>query len=270
MPKSKQSARESEWRKWDLQAHTPASHLNNQFGGGWDAYVQGLFRAAIAKDIEALGITDYFTIDGYKKIRTEYIDDQAKMRALFASAEIDKIAEILIVPNVEFRLDRIVGKSRLNCHLLFSDELSIRDIEENLHDLNFTDQTQPQATAQKRKLKAENLRELGERLRLEHQPFQNQAPLFVGMENAVVNDDSILQALSDSRFTMSRGRIRGSCWKPGLLRQGRLGGSAEKVADGSQAKAAKLQCGYPESLLGRHRPHVGVEVEFFRYSLKLR
>ncbi len=42
--------RGSEWRKWDLQVHTPASHLNNQFGSDWDAYVQSLFLALIAKD----------------------------------------------------------------------------------------------------------------------------------------------------------------------------------------------------------------------------
>lgn len=43
--------RGSEWRKWDLQIHTPASHLNNQFGDNWDTYVKNLYRALIAKDV---------------------------------------------------------------------------------------------------------------------------------------------------------------------------------------------------------------------------
>jgi hypothetical protein len=47
-------SRGSEWRKWDLQVHTPASHLNNQFGSDWDVYVQKLFRTAIAKNIAAV------------------------------------------------------------------------------------------------------------------------------------------------------------------------------------------------------------------------
>lgn len=57
-------ARGSLWRKWNFQVHKPASHLNNQFGSDWDGYVQKLFRTAIAKDISAIALTDYFTIDG--------------------------------------------------------------------------------------------------------------------------------------------------------------------------------------------------------------
>ena len=40
----------SEWRKWDLQIHTPFSILNNQFGDPnneetWDNYVKELFKS---------------------------------------------------------------------------------------------------------------------------------------------------------------------------------------------------------------------------------
>lgn len=65
------SSRGLEWRKWDLQVHTPASHLNNKFGEDWDVYVQALFRATIAKDLAFIALTDYFTIDGYKKVRQD-------------------------------------------------------------------------------------------------------------------------------------------------------------------------------------------------------
>ncbi|APT74885.1 hypothetical protein SU69_05645 [Thermosipho melanesiensis] len=67
--------RGSEWRKWDLHVHTPFSYLNNQFGNDFDQYVKGLFKRAIQKEIAAIGITDYFSIEGYKKLK-EYLDDE--------------------------------------------------------------------------------------------------------------------------------------------------------------------------------------------------
>lgn len=202
MPQNeKLGSRGSEWRKWDLHVHTPASYLYNQFGNDWDAYVQGLFRVAIAKDISVLGLTDYFTIDGYRTIKDNYLSKPEKLAALFTADEIKKISCISIFPNVEFRLNKLVGKSRINCHVIFSDEVSIKDIEENfLHDLSFTNEAQPQATAEKRKLKVENLRELGQRLVTEHAAFADKNPLIVGMTNAVVDDDEILNALQDSKF----------------------------------------------------------------------
>jgi len=197
-------SRGSEWRKWDVQIHTPASHLNNQFGSNWDEYVQNLFRTAIEKDIAVIGITDYFTIDGYKKVRQEYLEDEAKLSTLFTSEEIQKIRKILLLPNVEFRLDTFVGTNRVNCHVILSDEVSVTDIEEHfLHDLNFTYQGEPQKTAEKRRLKIANLKELGERLIAEHPTFADLgAATQVGMINAVVDDEDITKTLksSPSRF----------------------------------------------------------------------
>lgn len=195
--------RGSLWRRWDFQVHTPASHLNNQFGTDWDAYVQALFRKAIANDIAVIALTDYFTIDGYKRVRCEYLEKPDKLAELFSSDEIEAVRRIRVFPNVEFRLNKIIDNSnRVNAHVLLSDELSIRDIEEHfLHDLEFTDQAEPQATAQKRKLKIDNLSELGARLQSEHIAFREDGDaLFVGMKNAVVDDDAVLKALSDTRF----------------------------------------------------------------------
>lgn len=194
-------ARGSEWRKWDFQVHTPASHLNNQFGSDWDVYVQNLFRAAIAKDISAIGLTDYFTIDGYKKVKEEYLSQPAKLASLFTADEIDRISTILVFPNIEFRLSRFVGPNRINCHVILSEDLSPRTIEEHfLHDLTFTNKADPQQAAEKHKLKVENLRDFGERLKSEHAAFAEHDSLFVGMMNAVVDDDDIVRALQDGRF----------------------------------------------------------------------
>jgi predicted metal-dependent phosphoesterase TrpH len=61
--------RGSEWRRWDLQVHTPYSILNNGFGADFDAYARTLFERAVDEGIAAIGITDYFTIEGYKALR---------------------------------------------------------------------------------------------------------------------------------------------------------------------------------------------------------
>lgn len=194
-------ARGSEWRKWDLQIHTPASHLNHKFGSDWDVYVTNLFRAAIAEEIAVIGLTDYFTIDGYKKIKEEYLSNPEKLAKIFTPEEISKIASIRILPNVEFRLNKFVGENRVNCHVILSDDVEIRDIEEQfLHDIEFTDQAEPQETAEKLKLKVENLRRFGQRLAEEHAPFKNDNPLFLGMKHAVVDDEHIMKRLKDKRF----------------------------------------------------------------------
>jgi hypothetical protein len=185
-------SRGSEWRRWDLQIHTPASHLNNQFGIDWDRYVQGLFRAAIAKDLAVIGLTDYFTIDGYKTIKEQYLANPAKLAQLFSPEEVEQTERIRVFPNVEFRLNKLVGPNRINCHVICSDEIPIKDIEENfLHDLSFTNEAQPQATAERRKLKVQNLEEFGARLIKEHPAFADEG---------TPDDDDILKALQDSKF----------------------------------------------------------------------
>src|SRR4051812_47432263 len=93
----------SEWRKWDLHIHSPASILENGFGSDWDVYVATLFKTILKKEIAVIGITDYFTIDGYKKIKEEYLANDDKLRTLFSAEEIEKIKKILILPNIEFR-----------------------------------------------------------------------------------------------------------------------------------------------------------------------
>jgi predicted metal-dependent phosphoesterase TrpH len=76
-PSAPDLARGSEWRKWDLHVHSPASGLNNQFpklpGGDpdWESYVKKLEGLT---DVAVLGITDYFSIDGYRKLQA-YTED---------------------------------------------------------------------------------------------------------------------------------------------------------------------------------------------------
>ncbi|MBC7195947.1 MAG: AAA family ATPase, partial [Deferribacterales bacterium] len=194
--------RGSEWRKWDLHVHTPFSILNNQFGNyqeetTWDDYVKELFRKAIEKKIVVIGITDYFSIDGYEKIKNEYLGNEKKLSSLFKNDEIESIKKILILPNIEFRLNKFVGRNSINFHVIFSDEVHINDIKENfLHEIDFVYEGNPQSQDEKWKLKIENLERLGEKLKKEHSEFKGKSDLLIGMKNAVVDDSQILEVLN--------------------------------------------------------------------------
>lgn len=153
----------STWRKWDLHVHTPESHLNQDFNGNFDSYFKTLFNTAIENDIAAIGPTDYFTIDGYKKIR-QYLNDSAKLNALFDSdlGKIKKIKQILVLPNIELRLNFLVNNNKAVFHIIFSDQLAIDDIERNfLHKLSFINTVAP---ANRRNLTTDNLMALGKQL----------------------------------------------------------------------------------------------------------
>ncbi len=186
----------SQWNKWDLHVHTPFSILNNGFGNDWDVYVKELFTRAIKNNIISIGITDYFIIDGYKKLKTEYLENHNKLKELFTDEEINKISKILVLPNVEFRLNKLVGTNRINYHILFSNNVSIEDIEENfLHELDFIYESNPQGHDEKRKLKVRNLEALGCKLKEQHQHFRTKSDLEIGMMNAVVDDEQITNLL---------------------------------------------------------------------------
>lgn len=85
--------RGSLWNKWDFHVHTPYSLLNNGFGfdpcvhydanDPFDSYVVQLFTKAVDNDVSAIGITDYFSIEGYCRIRKNYLQDKKKMEILF-------------------------------------------------------------------------------------------------------------------------------------------------------------------------------------------
>ncbi len=198
--KYNQFQRGSIWRKWDLQVHTPFSHLSNGFGDDFDEYVKKLFKAAIEKQIAVIGITDYFCIEGYKKIKQEYLNNDTKLAELFTDKEIKQIKKIKLFPNVEFRLDTLVDGNRVNFHVIFSDEVLITDIEENfLHELDFIYEGNPQGTDEKWKLKIPNLETLGQSLKKEHAEFNSDTDLFVGMKCAVVNHTQIAEILTNKK-----------------------------------------------------------------------
>lgn len=191
--------RGSTWRKWDLHIHSPLSILNNQFPKASDGTPdwEPFLAALEALDIAVLGITDYFTIEGYKKLRE--FQRHGRLKNIHT-----------ILPNIEFRLDKIIaskkdGKQprRLNFHVIFSDEVDPKDIEEHfLHNLDFFFEGKPGEDDWKEKLKVSNLEALGRKLKEQHAPFRESgdSELKIGAGQAVVSHEQITKELQSPRF----------------------------------------------------------------------
>jgi len=169
----------STWNVWDFHLHTPHSILNNQFGDPdddetWEKYISEVERITSEKGIVAVGFTDYFTIEGYKKVL------QFKERG--------RLENVLAFPNIEFRLNVSVNERRLNIHVLFSPDVKPERVEENfLHDLDFVHENDPFEGPQIRKLKISNLTEFGNNTQQQHERFSGLKPFQVGCMTAVVD-----------------------------------------------------------------------------------
>lgn len=110
----------SEWRKWDLHVHTKGTNKNDNFTSqDFEKFCVVFFRKAIEKDIQAIGITDYFSIDNYRKVKefVKEIDSSDQ----FDISEKEKIKEIFLLPNVELRILPATGSGGLiNIHCIFN------------------------------------------------------------------------------------------------------------------------------------------------------
>ena len=117
--------RGSEWRKWDLHIHTPGTAKNDHYGNSdevWERYIEALEKS----DVTVFGITDYFSISNYIKVK-EY-QKQNRLKGKF------------LLPNVEMRIYPVTDKSKLiNIHAIFDPFLDVADIErEFFRQLQFT------------------------------------------------------------------------------------------------------------------------------------
>ncbi len=127
------SPRGSTWNKWDLHVHSPAS-FHEGFGLDRDIHAEEAHEDAIwdryldeleaLDDISCVAITDYFSIEGYKRIRRE-IEENGRLDNLD-----------LVIPNIELRINNFItsrhdgnGKP-IEVHVLFSDDLSPTQIQD--------------------------------------------------------------------------------------------------------------------------------------------
>lgn len=192
--------RGSTWNKWDFHIHTPFSLLNNLYGfnpynnpSQFDDYVKKLFTAATNNNIVAIGITDYFSIEGYKLIRNNYLSNDTKLYELFPDEHlIERIKNIFVFPNVELRIDTFVGDKSINYHVIFSDEISVNDIEENfLHRL-----TIKQTDNFILPLNYNSIEIIGKDFK-SYNNTEKRQDYIVGLEKITVNNDEVKQALKE-------------------------------------------------------------------------
>jgi ABC-type lipoprotein export system ATPase subunit len=106
-----------------LHVHTPESIVHNYTGGDredvWKRFLQEL--EELPREVRVLGINDYIFLDGYRRILRER-----------AGGRLNNIE--LVLPVIELRVDKFGGArnnklSRVNFHVIFSDELSPDVIE---------------------------------------------------------------------------------------------------------------------------------------------
>lgn len=121
----------SEWRRWDLHVHTKGTNKNDQFKSkDFGTFCEVLFHKAIDNNIAAVGITDYFSIDNYKKVK-DYVG-KINDKTNFTESEKEQIKNILILPNVELRMLPVTDKGRLvNIHFIFNPEEDFIDYLDN-------------------------------------------------------------------------------------------------------------------------------------------
>ena len=117
--------RGSEWRRWDLHVHTPGTNKNDQYEGTtieerWDGFYRSILDyvgdgSDKVKSIVSIGITDYLSIENYKKVIAE--------KRLPGTIK-------LVIPNVELRMTPMSRNEGINIHFLFNpvvvDELEDR------------------------------------------------------------------------------------------------------------------------------------------------
>lgn len=114
--------RGSEWRKWDLHIHTPASFhwIGQRFKTAPDcpeniALVDKMIHALNSAEPAVFAIMDYWTFDGWFALKHR-----------LSQAGAPKL-EKTVFPGIELRLMAPM-KGRLNAHVLFSDKIDDQDL----------------------------------------------------------------------------------------------------------------------------------------------
>ncbi|BBI32263.1 TrlF family AAA-like ATPase [Cohnella abietis] len=117
----------SEWRRWDLHVHTPESY-QQKFGENWEIYVDALKDKAVLHDVEVVGITDYFSVDGYDKLKREFANGETYL-------SLSNGKKLFLMPCIELRIDAFdTRENSINLHLVFNPKLEAITIKSALLD----------------------------------------------------------------------------------------------------------------------------------------
>ncbi|MGP9787241.1 TrlF family AAA-like ATPase [Glutamicibacter sp. 287] len=183
------------WNKWDLHIHTPLS-IEQGYGGdtekAWEKFIGEL--ANLDKQIKVIGISDYWFIDGYKKVV------QAKKDGLLPNIE-------TIFPVIETRVDKFGtakkdGLSRVNIHFLMNPDEDIDRLYAALAQ-NLKCQHEAEAVNFTSTIRPDALDELGRQLlaqaKKNGQPV-NDSPRQMGFANFQAQFTLIRDALKTDKY----------------------------------------------------------------------
>jgi len=192
-------ARGSEWGKWDLHVHTPAS-LQHQYNGNddatWERFIADL--EALPPSFRVLGINDYIFIDGYRRLCKEK-----------AAGRLSNITTLL--PVVELRIDKFGGTEsqlrRVNLHIVFDDALGADLIQSQfLNALSASYQLAPDAGAGSSWsgiVDKQSLQDMGAKIIASVPDAEKKrfgTPLLEGFNNLTLGLDKVRQILEGSYF----------------------------------------------------------------------
>ncbi len=115
--------RGSEWRKWDLHVHLPGTKLSDGYehtGDVLDKFCEDIENS----DVEVIGITDYFSVNGYFNFTEKFFEKYPDSTKVF-------------FPNIELRLNESVNQvqEEVNFHVLFPPDITHAKAQEFLSKL---------------------------------------------------------------------------------------------------------------------------------------
>lgn len=119
--------RGSEWRKWDLHVHSPFSYESKY--ASWSAFLEGLKQKAVEHTVEVVGISDYFTIEGYEKLIQ---DNETEPNNGRPRIPLTNDRYLYIFPAVELRLGNFGdSNAAVNIHVIFNPKITPTTIRDN-------------------------------------------------------------------------------------------------------------------------------------------
>ena len=181
------------WARWDLHVHTPCSIEQGYSGDtteNWERFINDLEN--LHESIKVIGINDYITFEGYKKVLSYKRSGRLKNIECF-------------LPVVELRLSHFGGTednwSRINLHVIFSNDFDIELIERKfLYRLEKDYHTG--AKKIKVDVKKSSLEDYGQALKEDSPPEKRSVKSNhkLGFDNFNLEFSAIEELLKDSQF----------------------------------------------------------------------
>ena len=181
----------SSWKRWDLHVHTKNTNKNDQFKSkDFDEFCVTFFKKTIENNISAIGITDYFSIENYKKVK-EFVSN-IDTKDDFTENEKESIKNIFLLPNVELRMLPTTDKKKLvNIHCLFNPNY-IDSLENDF----FTSIEYAAGSGKKYKMNRQGMIDLGKEL---EPSIDGNTAYKKGMNNFVVTIGDLQKLLDENK-----------------------------------------------------------------------